>query len=1347
MRRTLKISAWIVGPILFTAVVLVGALLIAGNTDSGRALIERVTYRLTAGSVRLSGLGGSFPSRLTLRELQLVDGQGVWLTAEQLAVHWSPLQLLTRRIRVEDLQVARLHMERTPISDHPGSGGTVSIPHIEVAQLSIDVLELGAPLVGTPATLSLRGGVRLRSLQNANADLMARRLDSGGEYTAHVHFDPVRMDASLVVHEPASGPLENLLQLPGLGALSATATLKGLRSAERFDLLLDAGGAHAHATGNIDFTRGFADLEYALQTPALSPRADVAWQRLELRGGWHGPWPTARADGRLQIDGLRIAGDTQIQALNADIATNAGTLTFRALLDGLQIPGPQPRLFVDDPLKISGSLRLNEASRPLELTATHRLFSLNAQAVTAGRQRASLDLRLPDLAPFAALGAQDVRGDASIKAQLSGDLASTTLAVDANVGLSGGTASWIAILGPRVALQLAGGLSADSIKLERLRLVGRALTLSASGNAARAVAKAPEGRPGPGNRASAAQRGSAAGGMLQFIQDLQTRWEIGISDLGVISPDLAGTLQASGSLTGPPTSLRGDAVLTSTLSVRGSASGTVAATVHARGLPSSPSGTLQAHGMVDGAPLTVDLAVERSGGNAFRASIHQAQWKSAQAEGNVSGADWSQVSGRLEMQVGQLSDFDHLLGTSIQGKLEGNASFLPRGGHSQVELNLNGADLVLGQIAGALQLRAAGTTDSLSLNLDAQLPNLHGAPAKISSAATLNLAHRELRLASAAADYRGQTLHLLAPSKLSFGNGLSVDELKMGVQEAQFELNGQLSPTLDLRASLRQVKPGLVNVFVPGLLAGGTVDAQTRLRGTLAAPTGQISVDATGILFADEAATGLPPAEAHAQADLAGDTAALEVRFTAGTGSLFTVSGNAPLNADGALDLKIAGKVDIGLVNPLLEARGLHAAGQLAVDATLTGSATAPQVGGSITLAQGSLRDYARGLNLSDITAEIVGSEGTLQVKSFKAAAASGTLAMTGTIGVLQPDIPVDLKITAKDAQPIASSILTADLDADVRVSGTARRRLDVAGTVHVNRATIGIPNSLPPDVAVLDVHRRGRAAPAQAEKQLVIGIDLSLKAPRQILVQGRGLDAELGGDVHVSGTTDSLTVNGGFDLQRGTFSLAGNRLNFTEGRVSFDGAGLRKKIDPTLDFTAQTTVGEYTAILRITGVADAPRFEFSSTPAPSLPQEQIMGLLLFGSQNAAQLSALQVAQVGATLAALSGVGGGGLNPLVKLQKTLGLDRLTVGGNPVTTATGATENSGAAIAAGRYVSKRVYVEAKQTTTGSSQVQVDIDLTKHLKLQTRLGNGAAITQGTTPENDPGSSIGLSYLFEY
>jgi translocation and assembly module TamB len=288
----------------------------------------------------------------------------------------------------------------------------------------------------------------------------------------------------------------------------------------------------------------------------------------------------------------------------------------------------------------------------------------------------------------------------------------------------------------------------------------------------------------------------------------------------------------------------------------------------------------------------------------------------------------------------------------------------------------------------------------------------------------------------------------------------------------------------------------------------------------------------------------------------------------------------------------------------------------------------------------------------------------------------------------------------------------------------------------------------LPPNVAVLDVRRRGKPAPAARERQLVIGLDIAVDAPQEFLVQGRGLDAEMGGDLHIGGTTDSPSVTGNFDLipGRGSLSIAGNRLTITEGRVNFSGVGLQTKIDPMLDFTAQTTTSTQTvASVHIFGLADAPRFEFTSNTGA--PPDVIMAQLMFG-KDPSQLTALELAQAGAALATLSGVGGdGGINPLVKLQKSLGLDRLTLGSGATTNTATGPENTGASIAAGRYISRRVYVEAKQTTLGTSQLETDVDLTKHLKLQTRLGNGTASVQGTTPENDPGSSVGLVYQFEY
>jgi translocation and assembly module TamB len=192
----------------------------------------------------------------------------------------------------------------------------------------------------------------------------------------------------------------------------------------------------------------------------------------------------------------------------------------------------------------------------------------------------------------------------------------------------------------------------------------------------------------------------------------------------------------------------------------------------------------------------------------------------------------------------------------------------------------------------------------------------------------------------------------------------------------------------------------------------------------------------------------------------------------------------------------------------------------------------------------------------------------------------------------------------------------------------------------------------------------------------------------------------------------------------------------------------VRKKIDPTLDFTSVTTSAGGTATLNVGGYADAPVITLSSTP--EMPQDEILSRLLFGV-SVTQLTPLQLAQIGAALATMGGVGGGGhFNPINAVQRKLGLDRLNIGGGSSTSGAasgtpGETSNA-ATIEAGRYVTRRVYIGAKQSTNGTTQAQVQVDLTKSLKLQTTLGTGGTV-QGATPQNDPGSSVGLSYQFEY
>ena len=113
----------------------------------------------------------------------------------------------------------------------------------------IDEVHLGAQLAGRPATLSVRGGGRLHALDDALADVVARRIDGDGEYTLHFKLDPQRMDGTLEVHEPASGPLENILSVPGLGALSANLEYQRPARCGTIDLALNAGDLAARAEG------------------------------------------------------------------------------------------------------------------------------------------------------------------------------------------------------------------------------------------------------------------------------------------------------------------------------------------------------------------------------------------------------------------------------------------------------------------------------------------------------------------------------------------------------------------------------------------------------------------------------------------------------------------------------------------------------------------------------------------------------------------------------------------------------------------------------------------------------------------------------------------------------------------------------------------------------------------------------------------------------------------------------------------------------------------------------------------------------------------------------------------
>jgi translocation and assembly module TamB len=184
-------------------------------------------------------------------------------------------------------------------------------------------------------------------------------------------------------------------------------------------------------------------------------------------------------------------------------------------------------------------------------------------------------------------------------------------------------------------------------------------------------------------------------------------------------------------------------------------------------------------------------------------------------------------------------------------------------------------------------------------------------------------------------------------------------------------------------------------------------------------------------------------------------------------------------------------------------------------------------------------------------------------------------------------------------------------------------------------------------------------------------------------------------------GDTTNPVIRGRADLVRGGYEFAGKRFEMTRGRIGFDGSS---PPDPRLDILAEDQQSGLTARIAVTGTALRPAIAFSSTPA--LPDEELLSRLLFG-QSIANISAPEALQLGAALASLKG--GGGLDPINKLRKAVGLDRLRI--VPADVATG----RGTSVAAGKYLTRRLYAEVISDGRGYNATQLEFRVTSWLSL--------------------------------
>jgi translocation and assembly module TamB len=1298
----------------------------------GLALVGRLVRPLSGGAVTVEGLSGFFPDRLRARAVTVSDAKSPWLRIENVSLDWSALAALRNHITVADVTAARAVLLRRPVPAAT-SGGTT--PRIDVGHFSVARIDIAAPVIGHPVSLAAHGALHYVSRHQLQADLAISRLGNSDAYRVLGGIAEDVAQGDVTVREGSDGILAKLLGLPGLGPVNLAARAGGTRTANALSLTLSAGSLHAGGHGVIALASRRIDLDFTAAAPAMKPRPDMGWRSLSAEGHLHGSFDAPQVRARLALEEPTVGGLTA-RAVSADLRGDDGSVDLAGAVSGVAVPGLHPDLFARAPVEFAAHADLKAPSRPVRFTFSHPLVRLSGEAQTRGGQKLTALLTVPSLAPFAALQGIDFGGRATARLSLAQAGQQFQLTLNGRAQAHGASVP-ARILGPSASLDAEALVEGSDIVRSSVHFKGAALETDV--------------------------RGDFRKGVLNY------RLALDLTDLSRLAGMVRGSLALRGNLNGAlghaALSASGGAVL----ATKGFARQRIDIVFRAAGLPAPRSADLTMNGHFDNAPFA--LNAEWRGGKARQIAL-RAHWRSLQAKADIAAPQGAAVSGNANLQLQRLADIALFTGARLSGAANAAVSLQARGGKTNALLKASLKSVQLGALGmhdatlhgSAADLfgkpllsfafsghgiasqgasanvdgRVAGPPGGLVLSLDSHISDSSGAPARLTASALLDAPGHHLSLTALDGDLRGVTAHLAVPMRIDFARGLALDRLVLRLTGGEITAGGQLLPGLVFHAEAKNIALSAFRTFLPQAKLEGLLSAHATLTGTLAAPRGTIALEGRDLRSAG-AGRNQPAASAEAQAVLHDGGASVTAALSAGKGVHLDLKGELPLIPQKSIALRVGGSADLALLDPFLAAEGQRVRGMLTLDGEIGGTWTALRIDGSGKLSGGEIQDYARGLRIHDIGAALRIDHSRLTVSEFTGHAGPGTLSASGTVDFATTGMPLDFTINAKNARPVVSDLLTATLSGDAKVSGTLAAPV-LSGEVRIQRAEINLPENFPPDVAILHVRRRGQP-PLPRPSQSRIAFDVRVGTAGPVLVRGHGVDATMGGEIRLGGSSLAPAISGGLRMERGSYNFAGQTLEFTSGRIGFDGTGVRGRLDPTLDFVAQTVSGGVTATLTVGGYASAPKITLSS--APQLPQDEIVAHLLF-QQSVKQLTPLQMASIAQGIGSLGGIGGG-FDPLGALRRSVGLDRLAVGS---TTAGASGSQSETTIEAGRYVARNVYVGVKQDISGGTHTQVQFDITRHLKAQATVsaGTNATVTKGSSLE-DNGSSVGLSYQFEY
>lgn len=216
----------------------------------GQGFVEGLISRAlsTPGStVSVGEIEGLLSSDMTIRNIEIADKDGLWLTIDRTRVVWKRLALLGAKLEIETLDVDRVEVARRPVTDAPDAATAepFRLPQLPVAvvidRFSLDELVTAAPVLGQPAQFSATGSAHLEAARGLGLVLDVTRQDRPGTLAAKLDFVPETeaLQVDLRLDEPAGGVLAELVALPDrppiLFELAGRGTLDAFRATLDFD--------------------------------------------------------------------------------------------------------------------------------------------------------------------------------------------------------------------------------------------------------------------------------------------------------------------------------------------------------------------------------------------------------------------------------------------------------------------------------------------------------------------------------------------------------------------------------------------------------------------------------------------------------------------------------------------------------------------------------------------------------------------------------------------------------------------------------------------------------------------------------------------------------------------------------------------------------------------------------------------------------------------------------------------------------------------------------------------------------------------------------------------------------